>query len=108
MKVLVTGGSGFIGSHLVDELIAQKHEVSIFDMVDPHRLDVYWFKGSIESSIDVTAACRNVDYVYHLAAVADVNVAHTNPEMCISSNINGTANVLRCATDEEVKRVILA
>jgi UDP-glucose 4-epimerase len=108
MQVLVTGGSGFIGSHLVDKLIEHDIEVRVFDRVKPHQEDVEWFKGDLLNEREVLEACRDVDVVYHLAAVADVGVAVSHPEECLMINEVGTINLLRSAVAREVEQFILA
>nr|MDO8044214.1 NAD-dependent epimerase/dehydratase family protein [Candidatus Baldrarchaeota archaeon] len=108
MVVLVTGGSGFIGSHLVDKLHEKDYDVRVFDLVKPHRDDVEWFKGDLTNKDDVFKAFRDVEYVFHLGAIADVNVALSKPELCVHVNEIGTLNVLQAATAFEVERVLLA
>ncbi len=108
MQVLVTGGSGFIGSHVVDKLIEHDIEVRVFDKLKPHQENVEWLKGDLLNEKEVLEACRDVDVVYHLAAVADVGVAISHPEKCLMINEVGTINLLRSAVAREVERVILA
>ncbi len=108
MRVLVTGGSGFIGSHLVDKLIEHDIEVRVFDRLKPRQENAEWFKGDLLNEKEVLEACRDVDVVYHLAAVADVGVAVSHPEKCLMINEVGTINLLRSAVAREVERVILA
>jgi UDP-glucose 4-epimerase len=108
MRVLVTGGSGFIGSHVTDELLRKDHEVVIFDRVKPLRDDVEWFDGDLLNEKDVLEACKDVEAVYHLAAIADVNVALSHFDTCLLVNEMGTMNFLKSATAEEVERIVLA
>jgi UDP-glucose 4-epimerase len=108
MVVLVTGGSGFIGSHLVDKLCEGGYDVRVFDLIKPHRDDVEWVKGDLLDKGAVFRSFKDVEYVFHLAAVADVNVALSNPELCILVNEIGTLNVLDAARSVEAERVILA
>lgn len=108
MVMLVTGGSGFIGSHVVDALIKEGYNVRIFDKINPKRDDVDWFKGDLLNERDTIEACRDVEAVFHLAAVADVNVAHTHPEQCLLVNELGTLNMLKASMAQEVERFVLA
>jgi UDP-glucose 4-epimerase len=106
VKILVTGGSGFIGSHVIDKL--NEHEVRVFDKQKPLREDVEWFKGDLLNEKDVLEACKDIEIIYHLAAIADVNVALSHFETCFMVNELGTMNFLKGAQAEEVERLILA
>jgi UDP-glucose 4-epimerase len=106
--VLVTGGSGFIGRHIVDRLIEDAYEVRVLDIKKPHRDEVEWIKVDLMNKEDLIGACRDAEYVFHLAAVSDVNVALSKPELCVGVNEVGTLNVLQAAQALEVERVILA
>jgi len=107
MTVMVTGGSGFIGSHLVDKLLAKGEDVLIFDFMQPR----YWssvkhFYGSILNLDELERAMRDVDIVYHLAAIADVKDVYEHPHYSERVNTSGTINVLEAARKMEVERVI--
>jgi UDP-glucose 4-epimerase len=108
MVVLVTGGSGFIGSHLVDKLHEGGYDVRVFDLAKPHRDDVEWVKGDLLDKKAVLRSFKDVEHAFHLAAVADVNVALSNPELCVQVNEIGTVNVLEAARSLDAERVILA
>jgi UDP-glucose 4-epimerase len=108
MNVLVTGGSGFIGSHLVDSLAKLGASVRVFDERKPLRDDVEWFKGNLLDENDVLAACKDIEFIFHLAAIADVNVALSDPILCLRVNEIGTMILLRAASAMEVERLILA
>jgi len=108
LVVLVTGGSGFIGSHVVDKLVEHGYDVRVFDKIKPLRDDVEWFRGDLLNDSDLVLACRDVDIIFHLAAIADVNVGFANPELCLTINENGTLKLLTAAVTKEVERVILA
>jgi UDP-glucose 4-epimerase len=108
MVILVTGGSGFIGSHVVDKLHEKGFTVRVFDLIKPHRDDIEWFKGDLLNKEQLVNACRDVEYIFHLGAIADVNIALSKPELCVHINEIGTLNLLQVASSLEVERVLLA
>jgi len=108
MVILITGGSGFIGNHLADKLCEKGYDVRVFDVAKPHRDDIEWFKGDLTNKDDTLKAFRDVEYIFHLGAIADVNVALSKPELCVQVNEIGTLNVLQAAQSFEVERVLLA
>jgi len=108
LVVLVTGGSGFIGSHLVDRLVEKGYDVRVFDQIKPLRNDVEWFQGDLLNDQDILLACKDVEVAYHLAAIADVGVAVSNTSVCININEVGTVNLLKACTSREVEKIILA
>jgi UDP-glucose 4-epimerase len=109
MKVLVTGGAGFIGSHVVDSLIDAGHEPRIFDIVEScWHPDVDTFIGDLTDPEAVKAAARDCDAIAHLGAIADVNHVAADPAYAERVNSGGTANVLEAAAAENVGRVVYA
>jgi UDP-glucose 4-epimerase len=109
MKVAVTGGCGFIGSHVVDKLRDHNIDVRVLDnMGTPHRDDVDHVRVDIMDQQALTDATRGIDVIYHLAAVADVNNVAADPTGSVSLNVLGTANVLEAARQNQCRRVILA
>jgi len=108
MVILVTGGSGFIGSHVTTRLVEKGYNVRVFDQRKPQHESVSWFKGDLLNEKDVLEACEDVEYIFHLAAIADVNTALSHPELCLAVNETGTINLLRAAEAKEVDRIILA
>lgn len=109
MNVGVIGGSGFIGSHLVDKLLEDGHEVTVFDIMKPHRGDVRHLYIDIT---DLSKTCVTLtgyyDTIYLLAAMANVNDVFANPVEAGEVNIMGVANVLEAARRAHIGRVILA
>lgn len=111
MKVLVTGGAGFIGSHVVDSLRAAGHEPRIFDLVpSPHHPgeDIDTRLGDLLDPVDLAGAMRGCDAVAHLAAMADADIVARNPDEAERINARGTMRVLEAAADVGVRRVLYA
>ena len=109
MRCVVTGGAGFIGSHVVDSLKQAGHEVVVLDHgVRPHRSDVEFQDVDILDLPSLLTATTGCDFIFHLAAVSNVNVAFQNPLQCVAVNIQGTANVLEAARQNKAKRVVFA
>lgn len=109
MRVLVTGGGGFIGSHVVDRLMRDGHTPRIFDLsASPYHspLEVETFTGSITDPANLDLAMRDCDAVIHLAAVADVAHVLADPVLAEEVNTRGTLNVLEAACRAEVGRVV--
>ena len=111
MRVLVTGGSGFIGSHVVDKLRLRGHQPVIYDL----RPSPWHEPGSVETVLGsitdreaLERALLGCDAVAHLAAVADVNDVHAEPEDAERVNARGTVTVLEAARRSGVKRIIYA
>jgi UDP-glucose 4-epimerase len=114
MRVLVTGGSGFIGSHVVDKLRAAGHEPVIYDLRPSpwHGVggseSIDTVLGSITDREALERALHSCDAVAHLAAVADVNDVHAEPEDAERVNARGTVAVLEAARRAGVKRIVYA
>ncbi len=108
MRIGVTGGSGFIGSHVVDALKAAGHDVTVIDVNPPHREDVVHAPVNLLDSRGSVAACEGLEVIYHLGAVADVNDVDEDPIGAIDLNVTSTVRVLEGARLNSVRRVILA
>jgi UDP-glucose 4-epimerase len=109
MRVLVTGGGGFIGSHVVDRLRERGMTPRVFDLsASPYHspLEVETFTGSITDPANLDLAMRDCDAVIHLAAVADVGHVLADPVLAEEVNTRGTLNVLEAACRAEVGRVV--
>jgi UDP-glucose 4-epimerase len=106
--VAVTGGAGFIGSNVVDALVAAGWTVRVIDPVAPHRDDVEWVAADILDGPALAAALDGCGPVIHLAAMADVNEVIADPVRATELNIGGTVNVLEAARRAGAGRVVLA
>ena len=108
-KILILGSSGFIGSHLVKFLL-KNNEVVQFDMNPPPQkiADSEFIKGSILDKTLVTSAMKDVDIVYHFAAMTDIDIVNDNPAQAIEVNIAGTSNVLEACVQERIERFIFS
>ncbi len=110
---LVTGGAGFIGSHLVDALIAEGHRVRVLDnLVNGHADQVHpkaeLMVGDVTDFFTVNAAMKSIDGVFHLAALPRVPYSVEFPLESAKVNVNGTLNVFEAARKHKVKRLILS
>ena len=116
MKILVTGGAGFIGSNTVDELVRRGHSVVVLDDLSSGKEDnlaevrskITFMKGSITDIEAVQKAMVQADYVIHLAARTSVPRSVKDPVDTNRINVDGTLNVLVAARDNKVKRVVFA
>jgi len=105
MKICVTGGSGFIGSHLVHKLLENGYDVSVLDLRKPVQ-DVEWIKKDVRE--DLGSVFADTTYVYHLAALANARKSSEDPILCYDMNVKGTLNVLNAALKGDVERVLVA
>ena len=110
MQVMVTGGGGFIGSHVVDKLLERGVQVYVYDLpVIRHRMQndaATFVAGSILDLDSLRVAMAGMDAVYHLAAIADVKDVFEDPVYAETINVRGTLNVLEAARRAHVPRVI--
>ena len=116
MKILVTGGAGFIGSHLVDLLLSQNHQVVVLDNFSTGKLNnlpkadraLSIVNGDIRSSDTVEQAAIGCDAIVHLAAVASVQASVEDPCGTHQVNLVGTLNLLEAARKQGIKRFVYA
>ena len=108
LKIMVFGGSGFIGSHLVDVLLREGHNVTIFDIMQPKARDISFIKGDILDSVSVTQSLSDFEVVFNFAGLSDLNYARNNPLGTSKLNIEGCINILNGAVQNNVKKFVLA
>jgi UDP-glucose 4-epimerase len=118
MKALVTGGCGFIGSHLAEMLLALGHEVIILDnLACGRKANINSFETHAKLSFHQVDICdrtamrpylEGVDWVFHMAGLADIVPSIEQPDSYYQTNVTGTLNVLQCALEVGVKRFIYA
>jgi UDP-glucose 4-epimerase len=108
MKIAITGGAGFIGSHVVDHLVAAGHSVVVVDSRPPHRPDVEFAPADLRDLESLVAATRGCDVIFHLAAVSNVNDVFDSPVEATDINVTGTARVLEAGRRNDVERVFFA
>ena len=106
--VAVTGGSGFVGSHVVDALIEAGHPVRVIDLMAPRQPEVEWIQVDILDEDGLTESLQGVGPVFHLAAMADVNDVVDAPTDAVAINVLGTARVLEAARRAAAGRVVLS
>ena len=109
---IVTGGAGFIGSHIVEKLKRLDHMVVVIDNEYSDNDNFHWRKDTLNVNIDITdykalkQACTGADYIFHLAAEARIGPAIKNPVNALNINTMGTCNVLQCAREVKAKKVL--
>ncbi len=117
MNTLVTGGAGFIGSHLVERLVRDGHQVSIIDNFSNGRRENLAFLGNSNSQVKIHEAdvanfdsikdyFNGVDWVFHLAALADIVPSIKMPHHYFQANVDGTFAVMEAARHANVKRIV--
>lgn len=111
---LVTGGAGFIGSHIVRELVRQEQQVTVLDNLSGGKLEnladvktkIEFIQGDICAFPTTLKACKDVDYVLHLAALSSVAQSMAKPQETAEINVQGTVNVLEAARQCAAKRMV--
>jgi nucleoside-diphosphate-sugar epimerase len=118
-KYLISGGAGFIGSHIAEALLKRNEEVRVFDNLATGNQSnlralqslpgtVEFIQGDVRDTDAVKAAVKGVEVVFHQAALASVSRSIAQPVASLETNINGTQNVLLAARDAGVRRVVYA
>lgn len=114
MKILVTGGSGFIGSHIVEHYQGKAGEIRVLDNLrtgyrkNLDGLKLSFIEGSIADREAVAKAVEGVDYIFHMAALVSVPESMAKPGECVDINVHGLLNVLEAAAAAKVKKLVFA
>ncbi|KXK13317.1 MAG: NAD-dependent epimerase/dehydratase [Chloroflexi bacterium OLB14] len=114
MKYLITGGAGFIGSHIANTLLQNGKQVRIFDNFSSGKrenlqgLDVEIIEGDLRNDDDVNKATKNIDIIFHEAAFVSVPESMEKPQECLDVNVSGTSKLFESARRSGVKRVVVA
>jgi nucleoside-diphosphate-sugar epimerase len=115
-RVLVTGGAGFIGSHVAQQLVGYGADVTILDNLSTgsrdniveFKRDVSFIEGSITNLHTCLWATRDIDYVFHLAAFVSVPQSKIEPEVCNEINVTGTRNMLEASLQNNVTKFVFS
>ncbi len=114
MKILITGGSGFIGSHIVEHYQGKAEEIRVLDNLrtgyrkNLDGLKVSFIEGSVTDREVVAKAVEGVDYIFHMAALVSVPESMAKPGECVDINVHGLLNVLEAAAAAKVKKLVFA
>ncbi|OGC25363.1 hypothetical protein A2291_03065 [candidate division WOR-1 bacterium RIFOXYB2_FULL_42_35] len=108
MKILVTGGSGFIGSQVVDKLVVAGHDVRILDVKPPQRNDLEFVQGSFVDQAVVEKTLQGIEVIYHIGGFSNIDLAKANPVEVIRLNVLGTTYLLDAARKNGIRRFIFA
>jgi len=114
-KALVTGGSGFLGHHIVKELCNRRIETVVYDAVESNYINDYhntgfiqFFKGDVRDITSLDSAMKGCDTVFHTAAIANIDDTTKHPLNTIDVNVMGTVNCLETARNQNIERFIYA
>tara|TARA_A100001011_G_scaffold387334_1_gene464928 strand:+ start:83 stop:952 length:870 start_codon:yes stop_codon:yes gene_type:complete len=110
MKIIVIGGSGFLGKHVVADLISNRHEITIFDLNIENEEDkrFKYIKGDIKNYDNVLNATKGHDVVMHLGAISDIDECDSNPLEASQVNIIGTVNILQSCIENSINKILFA
>jgi NAD dependent epimerase/dehydratase len=117
-KILITGGTGFIGSHLAEKCVKKGYKVTVFDRYNPNynlgnlkdsifRKKIKFIFGDIRDFDSVNNAIRGQDIVLHLAALIGIPYSYVSPNAYIKTNIEGTYNVLESSKNNKVSKIVI-
>jgi UDP-glucose 4-epimerase len=116
LSVLVTGGAGFIGSHVVDQLVEQGYRIRVLDNLSSGSLnniqhhvrsgEIEFIEGDIRDASAIEDSLESIDAVIHLAALVSVPLSVENPDLTFEINFKGTINLIRFSAKRSVKRFV--
>ena len=117
-KILITGGTGFIGSHLAEKAVKKGHKVFVFDRYNPnftlgnltnskYKKNIEFIFGDIRDYDSVYKSIKKVDYVFHLAALIGIPYSYYSPLAYVKTNIEGTYNILEACKETNIKQAII-
>lgn len=115
IKVLITGGAGFIGSHIAEEWINKGAKVIVLDNLKTgkvenlsHLKNIDFVQGDVCDESLVNKIVQDVDYIHHLAAMVSVPESIEKPKNCVEVNVNGLLNILEAAKNSNVKKIVFS
>ena len=114
MNILVTGGAGFIGSHLVEQLLKKKHKISVIDNLSTGRIEnlqnfkdrIKFYRFDLSKKGKWEKILKKTDVVFHLAALADIVPSIQNPDKYFNANVVATKNLVESCIKNKVKKII--
>jgi len=114
MNILVTGGAGFIGSHLVEQLLKKKHKISVIDNLSTGRIEnlqnfkdrIKFYRFDLSKKGKWEKILKKIDVVFHLAALADIVPSIQNPDKYFNANVVATKNLVESCIKNKVKKII--
>jgi len=116
MKALVTGGAGFIGSHIVDRLLKERYEVIVYDnlstgnkkFLETNIKKIRFIQGDLLDKKTLDNSLKGIDIVFHMAANADIKENLKDPTKCLEQNTIATSNLLESMRKNNVKKIVFA
>ena len=116
MRALVTGGAGFIGSHLVEKLVKKKYKVIVIDNLSNGKLDnlkavrkkITFIKADLEKIKNLNKLLKKTDYIFHLSGLVKAAESIKKPKKYFKSNVQSTLNILRSLNNTQTKKIIYA
>ena len=106
MRILITGGNGFLGSAICNQITRTNHKVFVLDNTNKKNLKKNFIKGDITDLNLLKKKLKGIDVVFHLAGLSDLDTAYKNPIKTANLNILGTVNILEACRLNRVKKII--